>query len=228
MNILGTLYLMDNKDLVINSILNPARFTICMDTSETGNPDEDNLLSSMFPGNVQRATILNAPPKAVYAEIDGEHDKFIDLYNEYLDSPSVTDFIAAMLSHMHRGYDRDIIIYIPNYTEDAVWVNVLMINIFTRFGIHIGTSATDFFSYDQRYDQVIADTLYQYGYIDVFDYASSSVNYRISDCVYEKTLYELAPFCEPGEDPYSLFTRLKRHYLSTGVPITAPAVIFRQ
>ena len=97
MNILGTLYLMDNRDLVINSILNPARFTICMDTSETGDPEQDNLLSSMFPGNVQRATILNAPPKAVYAEIDGEHDKFIELYNEYLDSNMSTYFSTPTL-----------------------------------------------------------------------------------------------------------------------------------
>lgn len=228
MNILGTLYLMDNRDLVINSILNPARFTICMDTSETGDPEQDNLLSSMFPGNVQRATILNAPPKAVYAEIDGEHDKFIELYNEYLDSPAVTDFIAAMLSHMHRGYERDIIIYIPNYTEDAVWVNVLMINIFTRFGIHIGTSANDFCTYDSRYDQVIADTLYQFGYIDIFDYIASSTTSTIPYNVLDKAMYELAPFCEPGEDQNMLFARLKMHQNMTGRAIMAPAVIFKQ
>ena len=228
MNILGTLYLTDNKNVVINAILNPSRFTICMDTSETGNVEEDNMLHQMFPGNVQKATILNAPPKAVYAEIDGEHERFIELYNEYLDSPEVTDFIVAMLSHMHRGYERDIIIYVPNFNEDSVWINVLLINIFTRFGIHIGTSPQDFFSYNPDYDQVIADALYQYNYIDIFDYIASNAVGNISSCVYEKALYELAPFCDSGETPGALFARLKVHQNMTGKAIVAPAVIFKE
>lgn len=219
MNILGTMYLADNVDFVRNTIMNPNRFTICMDTDET-----DNILEEQFPNNCQKSTILCVPPKVIYMEIDGDHEGFIREYNLYLESPDVTEFIAGMLAHMHRGYNHDILIYIPDFSEDSVWVNVLMTNIFSRFGITIGTSAQNSFKYDPTYDNVVADTMYMYGYTDIYDYTASTTHDVPPYALINKVRYDLAPYTEPGHDPIETFNQIKMYQNTLGVPIIGSAI----
>ena len=223
MNILGTLYTAEDPNFVRTVLSDPRSNTICMSMDET-----DNTLESEFPNRVQVSTILCAPPSAIYKDIDGKHEEFIQDYNEYLDSPPVTEFIAAMLSFMHRG--GNILLYIPEFTEDSVWVNVLILNLYTRFGVTAGMSEDRSFSYDPRYDTVIANLLYYYGYIDIFDYLNSNPDIVPGQEVWDKVCIDLAPYCLSGENGLNVYSRLKYNIMSGNVnpnrPLMVPAMTY--
>jgi hypothetical protein len=89
-------------------------------------------------------------------------------YNDYLEhDDSVQEFIATMLLFLHAG--GQVLLYSPAMLEDgAGWLNTLMIFFYTRYGITIGTPTNEF-SYDPTYDGIVAEMLYNKGYIDVFD-----------------------------------------------------------
>ena len=213
MNILGTLYTADDPNFVRAVLYNPqfAANTIVMSMDE-----EDDSLEREFPDRVQVSTILCAPPSAIYKDIDGNHEEFITDYNEYLDSPPVTEFIAAVLAHMHRG--GNILLYIPEFTEDSIWVNVLLINLFTRFGITVGMSKDKNFEYDPKYDAVIANIIYSYGYIDIIDYMNSNPEMFPPYELCERVAYDLAPYCLPGENGVDVYARMKQNQLMTMDP----------
>lgn len=220
MNILGTLYLADDINFVRLVLSDPTSRTICLSTDEA-----DNTLEKEFPMMVQKATILCAPPSAIYKDIDGDHEGFVNEYTEYLNSSSVTDFIALVLAFMHRG--GNVLLYIPSYTEDSIWVNTLLINLLDRFGILAGMSEDKSFSYNPEYDAIIADVIYTYGYISVFDYISSYPFTEPSPQAIDRLNIDLAPYCEPGQCGAALFCSIKLNIICNGAnPIVKPAVIF--
>ena len=220
MNILGTLYLAEDINFVRTVLLDQTSRTICLTTDEA-----DDILEKEFPNLVQKATILCAPPSAIYKDIDGDHEGFIQEYTEYLNSRSVTDFIALVLAYMHRG--GNVLLYIPSYTEDSIWVNTLLINLYERFGMLAGMSADKSFSYDPSYDGLVVDVMYEYGYISIFDYISSYPFAEPPVPLYDRINYDLAAYCLPGEYPLQSFYRIKTNILMNGAnPIVKPAVTF--
>lgn len=231
MNIIGTIYLVDepNIDVLKRNLMNIpppggrlATGTImCMDMDET-----DNMLELWFPEHCQKATLLCPPPLAMYKEIDGDLEGFIQAYNEYLDyDESVQDFIASMLLYLHIG--GDILLYTPSHIEDdAIWVNTLVMYFFTRFGITIGTSATNQAAYDPRYDSVVAVFIYSKGLMDVFDFVNSYLNPYPDPSIVERLCMDLSRFCGPGDNPMELYDSMITSLTCYGTPLLRPAVVF--
>ena len=232
MNIIGTLFVIDapHIDLLKYQLAtNPPPMgmlagnrLLCMDMDETTNE-----LEEQFPNHCMKATLLCPPPIAMYKEIDGDQEGFIEAYYDYLDhEESVQEFIATMLLFLHVG--GNIILYTPAYMEDdPVWMNTLILFFFTRFGITIGTSPQNGFFYDQNYDNRISDILYQRRMIDVFDYINSTTYYPYPPLeTYDQVMNDLSFFAGKDENPYDMFLIIKNSLLQNGVPIIKPAIVF--
>lgn len=228
----GTMYIIDEPhiDVLKNNLmrmpppgaaLNP-NTVICMDMDET-----DNMLEVWFPEHCQKATILCPPPSAMYKEIDGDSEGFINEYNDYLDYDStVQEFIVSML--MYLSYGGNIILYTPSHLEDdALWTNTLLLYFFTRFGITIGTGIDTPYAYDIRYDGHIADILYVNNYMNLSKYLAFSDPLSRSPEADRKLRMELAPMAGPGVDPMTIYYDAKNLMMATGgVSLLKAAVTF--
>jgi len=230
-NIIGTMYLIDEPHIdVLKSNLAstppPGKGVatgtmLCMDMDES-----DNMLELWFPDHTQKATILCPPPIAMYKEIDGDQEGFIEEYYRYLDyDDSVQDFLASMLLYLHIG--GHILLYTPSHLEDdAIWLNTLVLFFYTRYGITIGTGASDPFRYDERYDVQIANFIYERGFMDVFDFINSSANPFPPFTVQEKLYTDLLPLCQPGDSPLDMYQLMVNSLLQDGAPIYKAAITF--
>lgn len=154
----GSLFITDDIIFLRNILMDPMSRMLCLSLDEV-----DRSLEREF-NRVVPATILLPPPSAIYAEIDGDSERFINEYNAYLYSEKPTEFIVTILKLLHDG--QNAIMYIPSFNEDSVWVNQLMLNFFVRWGITIGLSKEKGFAYDQRYDIPIMEELYRNNYVD--------------------------------------------------------------
>lgn len=161
----GTLYLTDNKELVCQSITNPMNIQRCMviDLDE-----QSNDLETMFPKDAVKGTFLLPPPSAVFREIDGDHDGFIDEYISFLKSERVIDYISSILLMVYSGVNT--LIYVPSFSEDSVWINILLGFFETEFGFHIGTGANNSFAYDSTKDINVLNLMFMCNCIDVLSY----------------------------------------------------------
>jgi len=230
MNIIGTMYLVDEKHIDVAKqamATNPPPMgalskgsVLCMDMDETTNE-----LEMQFPDHTAKATILCPPPCIILKELDGDAEGFIEGYNAYLDNDeSVQEIIASILMFLHMG--GNVLLYSPAFIDDdVVWLNTLMLYFFTRYGISIGTPTSNF-SYDPRYDEVIASTLYKAGYIDVFGYINCSPEQIPGMDVQEKVYMDLLPVCGPGEVPMDIYMQVKNSLLMYGKPVIKPAITF--
>lgn len=228
-NIIGTIYLVDEPhiDVLKANLMNipppggrvATGTMLCMDMDES-----DNMLELWFPDHCQKATLLCPPPIAMYKEIDGDMEGFVEEYNRYLDSEeSVQEFLASMLLFLHIG--GNILLYTPSHLEDdAVWLNTLVLYFYTRFGITIGGPNSQA-AYDQSFDKIIPEFLYGHGVMDVFDFVSSSVEMPMDPFIRNKLAMELMPFSGPDQNPldYYYFIKMKQ---SEGYPACQPAIIF--
>jgi hypothetical protein len=151
----GTLFITDSKDLISAAVFDPNKRQRCMvlDLDETS--DE---LKSMFPNDAIKGTVLLPPPSAIFLQIDGDQEGFIFDYEMYLRSNDVVDYISTIIFMIYSGINT--LIYIPSYSEDSVWVNVLLGFFEKEFGIHIGTSVTNGFSYNGTQDHYISNLMY--------------------------------------------------------------------
>ena len=233
MNIIGTMYLVDepNIDVLKNALSTmpppntpgvPIKNTImCLDLDEG-----DNMLELWFPDHCQKATILCPPPLALYKEIDGDMEGFINEYNYYLEMDSaVQEFIASILFYSHHGGST--IIYIPCHMEDdSLWVHTLTSFFLTHYGISIGGLKYQF-SYDPTFDNTIAAFLYTMGWMDIYDYAISSPSQLIPSLyIKQKIIEDLGPIAGPDVDPLELYSYMRYAMARTGNLILKPAVTF--
>lgn len=220
--LLGNLYLAEDINFVRTVLSDPMSRTICMSMDEA-----DDTLEREFPNLVQKSTILCPPPSAIYKEVDGDSEGFINDYLYYLGSPSVMDFFAAMLYYMHTG--GNVLIYIPEYTEDSIWVNILCNFMSSNFGIIAGSSAEKSYYYNSEYDYNVLMILYDYGYMSIFEFIAS-YPYQVLEPdmkfvgVYDKVMTELKPF-STKEGPSELFYRLRTNILNGSSPILKPALL---
>lgn len=232
MIILGTIYLVDEPhiDVLKQNLMSipppegrPATGTmLCLDMDET-----DNLLEMWFPQHCQKATILCPPPEAMRAEIDGEQEKFIQIYNNYLEyDPVVQDLIASLLLFLHLG--GNILLYTPSYIEDdAIWINVLCMFFYTRFGITIGTSISGSAGYDPNYDSSNAVFMYSKGVMDPFDFIASNPELYPNSQIIDQLCCDLAPYCHSGMTPIALYDHIIQVYYTTG-RMTKPFIRLRE
>ena len=212
MNIIGTMFLVDeaNMNVLRNNLMSfpppggglATGTMLCIDMD-----DSDDSIEQQFPLHAQKGTLLCPPPSALYKEIDGDQEGFIMEYNMYLDNdPSVQDFIASMLLYLHIG--GHILLYTPTPIDsDAIWLNTLQLFFYTRYGITIGTGINCPSSYDPSFDIKIANMLFSKSYMEVLDFiysvGANSITMITGDLL-SKVLYELEPYCYPGDNPMDL------------------------
>lgn len=223
MMLIGTFYLAEDINFVRAVLSDPNSRTLCMSVDEA-----DDTLEQEFPRLVQKSTILCAPPSAIYKEIDGDADGFVSDYLNYLNSPGVVDFLSAMLYYMHTG--GNILLYIPQYTEDSIWVNVLCNYLNANYGIIAGSSAEKPYYYDQGYDFKNLELLYEYGYMSMWEFiASLPPDYNAIDIknpvAQQKVLNELSMYCAPNQNVVELFSIINRSKLQNN--LVRPALVIQ-
>lgn len=234
MNIIGTMFLVDeaNMNVLRNNLMSfpppggglATGTMLCIDMD-----DADDSIEQQFPLHAQKGTLLCPPPSALYKEIDGDQEGFIMEYNMYLDNdPSVQDFIASMLLYLHIG--GHILLYTPTPIDsDAIWLNTLQLFFYTRYGITIGTGINCPSSYDPSFDIKIANMLFAKSYMEVLDFiysvGANSITMITGDLL-SKVLYELEPYCYPGDNPMDLLYFIHNSLLMGGPPAYKPAVMF--
>lgn len=216
----GTLYLTDSKELVYQSITNPTNVQRCMviDLDE-----QSNELEEAFPRDAVIGTALLPPPSAVFREIDGDHDGFVEEYLLSLRSENVMDYISSVLLMVYSGINT--LIYVPCFSEDSVWINILLTFFETDFGFHIGTSATNGFAYDSTKDINVLNTMFLYNCIDVLSYLRDIPPYYNNHPPFlvAKISRELSMYCgddNPSKAYYEYMNILQKN------PRAMPAVIF--
>lgn len=221
MIITGSLYITDSTDMIYKQMIQSVhRQQRCMvlDLDETG--DE---LTSSFPQDVNKGTILLPPPGAIFLQIDGDQEGFLTEYYAHLQSQDVIDFIATVIFMTYAGINT--LIYIPSYNEDSVWLNVLLQFFESEFGIHIGTGPTDYFRYDGMHDAYLINLMYLNRCIDVITYMreippvyDAHPNYLAA-----RIVNDLRPF-SGDEHPWNTYIRMVTA-LHTN-PMVRPALYF--
>lgn len=148
----GKLMLADNKSFgLFREAMYMSPTMICLDMDE-----EPNQLINMFPQRYQKFTLLCPPPSIMYKAIDGDEAGFAEEYDKYLESKECRELILVILKFLSIGGQG--IMYIPE-TDDLIWVNQLLIHLFTNYGLSVGTTDRPFM-YDARYDDPNSILLY--------------------------------------------------------------------
>ncbi|MBR1988199.1 MAG: hypothetical protein IKA36_04060 [Clostridia bacterium] len=216
----GSLFVTDDIMFVRQILMDPRSTMLCLSLDEV-----DRSLEREF-NRVVPATLLLPPASAVCAEIDGDEERFIQEYSNYLNSEIPTGFIVTILKLLHDA--QNAIMYIPSFNEDSVWFNQLMMNFFVRWGITIGMSKEKGFNYDPRYDTVILEELYRNNYINVFQFIiETPMGYYPSDYYLSMKLQnELICFITPGETIFGFIAQYREAVFNAGTPFVKPAVSF--
>ena len=97
------------------------------------NLDEDGMLPEA--PDIIGGTILLPPIEAKIAEADGDEQLFDNIYVNYLQSPAVKQYIAALMSYVYRG--GNLILFLPDL-EYTNTFNKLLLFVYQLYGVHIG------------------------------------------------------------------------------------------
>lgn len=208
----GTLYITNSYDLVTRALQDP--IVKILDLDEFG-----KYLDYRNP-NVIKSTCLLPQPEAVMAEIDGDPERFRLLYMEYLKSDVVMDFVTVILAALHKGIN--FIIFVPEMSEDSVWVVQLLMYFYTTYGIKIGTSETDNYAYDERYDSSNALLMYMGGFIDPYVFLTCYVD-PIYPFILNKLIRDVNPVV-PNNDYVAHFESMKFRLKAN--PLVRDAITF--
>ena len=216
----GTIYLL--KDInIARSALSDQHPYVLLNVDDT-----DCELSREFPTKVQQSNILCPPPGILYKEIDGDIDGFVNGYNMYLASKEVDNFISMMMCCLYKGIN--LILYVIDYSDDSVWINILVSYLYKTYGIKVGISANDKFDFDIRYIGFDVDRMFVNGHINIFEYMSLCPH--MSAPTFDKDLVsrireELEPFTAFGVDPLYTFNLVKS--INPNIP-ARPALMFKE
>ena len=146
MMILGSMYIFNDPNAAFNTIASGSK-VIVMSEDIPVNENDPN----MIPG-----TCLLPPPIAKIAEIDGDAERFYELYSEHLLSDIPVDFISVILGFLHKGGNISILV---NCGLDETWLNYLVNHFMMYYGINIGNFMLPF-SYNPAFDDCINGILY--------------------------------------------------------------------
>lgn len=197
---------------------------LCLDMDET-NIGRYSDLEMLFPNHYIPATTLCPIDDAVDHIRNGDQEGFIKAYNDYLDYDGIAqDEITTILYLLYKGVN--IMLYTPTYIIDDTWVNTLMTFFYTRFGIGIGVSRFEPFTYNPQYDIKIAMYLYIHNAIDVHEFISLAPIDLPDPSVVDKLGMDLIKYCPyrgntPLEVYYSFVEQCKQGN-AFGIPIVHP------
>lgn len=115
--------------------------------------DEDNTYMELNPANnpnVIMGTVLLPPIEVQWAELDGDVQKFNELYFAHMASKPVEDFIFTLIGYVYMG--GNIIIYCPDFDasglDNSMSIQFILNYIEGGYGMHLGTGPQDTFRYD--------------------------------------------------------------------------------
>lgn len=171
--------------------------------------DMDSPLDPCHP-QITPATCLLPPPDALVAECDGDAQLFTAIYEQYLLSDLVVEFVSIVLAVLFRG--GSVIIYMNNLPEDSIWFNMLLQHLYNHYGLKIGTSMDNPFYLDPRYISVDVEMVYMINGISAIDFLKLHANeVPLQPYIINKLLADFNPLLN-GMDPLTYFTNLKIAY----------------
>jgi hypothetical protein len=133
-------------------------------------------------------TCLLPPPMAKIAEIDGDAERFFELYDEYLLSDVPVDFISVILGLLHQGGSM---IFLISCGIDEPWVAQLCNHFQNYYGITIGSDGVLPW-FDTRYTDVVNNIIYISGFISPQEYlANKTIRYQMQPWILDKLSAEL-------------------------------------
>ena len=146
MMILGSMYIFNDPNAALSTIATGSKIIVMSEEIPVNENDP----------NVIAGTCLLPPPIAKIAEIDGDAERFYELYSEHLLSDIPVDFISVILGFMHNGGNISILV---NCALDETWVMYLVNHFMMYYGINIGSQICPF-GYDPSFDDCINGILY--------------------------------------------------------------------
>lgn len=180
--------------------------------------DEDNIYMELNPENnknVIMGTILLPPIEVQWAELDGDVQKFKELYFAHMTSPQVEQFIYTLIGYVYMG--GNIIFYCPN--DDASGLDIspsigfILEYIEKGFGIHLGTGPQDTFKYDPSCIPMYYIGIYGLNIINTETFLIGyPLNATIPETVYYKIIMETGIYGENLNDKVE-YINLWRHSL---------------
>ena len=180
----GILYIVDNIDNIAGAInANPYGKHVVLNLSED---ESATKVADIFRNITQDATILCPPPGATYMEIDGNIAGFKDYYSEYLYSEEVKRFILLILCAIHHG--ANVYMYIPEFTDESLWIGLLMNHFKSEYGVNIGLVGKRFL-YDPTMISKILYEMYMIDLINPFEFISFLPDMNLG---YPNLIYKLA------------------------------------
>ena len=154
--ILGSMYIYNDINAAYSTIANGSKLIIM----------SEEIPFDMNDPNIISGTCLLPPPIAKMAEIDGDAERFYEIYSEHLLSDVPVDFISVILGFLHQGGNITIVI---NGGLDEPWLSTFVNHFMMYYGINIGTFMTPF-SYNPAFDDCINGILYSSGIETPYEY----------------------------------------------------------
>lgn len=155
----GTIYVYNDANSAFQTI-NTGSKVIVMSEEIPFDNSNPNLISG---------TCLLPPPIAKMAEIDGDAEKFYQIYSEYLLSDVPVDFISVILGFLHQGGNISILV---NCGLDETWLVHFVNHMMMYYGISIGSFMMPF-SYNMQFDDCINGILYSSGIEQPYEFLTN-------------------------------------------------------
>lgn len=223
----GTVYMTDDLDLIFKALSDPMNRAQGRSIMALSLDEMDSELERQYPYDAFKATCLLPPPTAIFHQIDGDTNAFVEEYTIYLQSDVVTDFLSAVFKSLVNGVN--IMMYTPSFGEDIVWINIFLQFMENYYGIHIGTSATNNFIYNPNFDIPLANTMYFYNAMDIIEFMIYTPdNYVvIPNHLVSKIAYDLRGLVGDKENPMDIFFEMRKIYHGCPNPVTLkPGITF--
>lgn len=157
--VLGTIYIFNDMNSAYATINNGSKI-IVMSEEIPVDQNDPNIISG---------TCLLPPPMAKMAEIDGDAERFYELYSEYLLSDVPVDFISVILGFLHKGGNISIMV---NCGLDEPWLNTFVNHFMMYYGVNIGSAMVQF-AYNPAFDDCINGILYSSGIETPYEYLAN-------------------------------------------------------
>lgn len=148
--------------------------------------------------NVINGSCLLPPIEALIAEADGDKPLFDALYNDYLNTPFVYEFMCAILLALHNG--TSIIMYYPVLNSGNVIIQNLLGFIYQKYGIGLGVIGYNRTTFNPNYIPLWDSAMYMLNGISAMEFLYYyPENIRIDDDVINKILIELRLYTTPEQ-----------------------------
>lgn len=186
----GVIYLTCDDRLFMESIANGYAGVII-----SGNIPNNHPLVTTTGASI--GSLLLPPPTASMAEVDGDVQRYINIYREHLYQQNQMEFISALLAGIYKG--RNIIIYMTP-EEFQMSFPITLLQFFTdTFGVNIGTETRPF-SINPNTTSTILCMMYLNNMINAQEFFQGQPKYLIEpvDMIANKLFLEQLPYINPN------------------------------